>query len=161
MSETQMNDSTFSRLFIIMILAMTILTITIMVLASLASSGVNAKLDERYEQESTQSIAQRIAPVGTFSAETVAAPVAVAAVPLTGEEVYVSCGACHDSGTLGAPIVSAAGAADWNTRLAQGLDTLYNHAINGINNMPAKGGNASLSDDEIKAAVDYMLERAK
>ncbi len=159
MSEEQMNDSTFSRLFIIMIVAMTALTIIIAVLASFAASEVNTKLDERSAQENTQAIAERIAPVGSFSATTVAAKPAVATAPLTGEQVYASCAACHDSGTLDAPIVGDA--AGWASRIANGLDVLYNNAINGINNMPAKGGNASLSDDEVKAAVDYMLEKSK
>jgi len=114
MSEEQMNDSTFSRLFIIMIVAMTILTAIIMVLASFAANGVNTKLDERSEQENTQAIAERLAPVGKFSANTVAAEPVSAAAPLTGEQVYASCAACHDSGTLDAPVIGDATA--WAAR---------------------------------------------
>ena len=159
MSESQMNDSTFSRLFIIMILAMTALTVLLVVLASFASSDVDARLNEQYELENTQSVAERIAPVGTFSAESVAAPIAVATTPKTAEEVYAGCAACHDSGTLAAPIVGDV--AGWAPRIAKGIETLYNNAINGINNMPAKGGNGALSDDEVKAAVDYMVSKSK
>ena len=81
MSDEQMNDSTFGRLFIIMILAMTILTVILAVLAGWASSDVNASLDERSAIENTQAIAERIAPVGTFSADTVAEGPAVAVAP--------------------------------------------------------------------------------
>ena len=158
MSDEQMNDSTFGRLFIIMIIAMTILTIIIVVLASFAASGVNAKLDERAEVENTQTTADRIAPIGVFSATTVAAAPVVAKA-LTVEEVYASCSACHASGAAGAPITGEAGA--WSGRIAKGVDTLYLNAINGINAMPAKGGNASLSDENVKAAVDYMLNQSK
>ena len=53
----------------------------------------------------------------------------------------------------------------WAKRIAQGNDTLYKHAIGGYTGdagmMPAKGGNASLSDDEVKAAVDHMVAAAK
>jgi len=102
MSEEQMNDSTFGRLFIIMIIAMTIMTVIILVLASFAASDVNEKLDARSDIENTQTLAQRIAPVGTFAAETVEA-VIEAPVLLTGEEAYTSCAACHGSGVAGAP----------------------------------------------------------
>lgn len=55
-------------------------------------------------------------------------------------------------------------AADWKTRAAQGKETLYTHAINGFTGakgqMPAKGGNASLSEADVKAAVDYMVATA-
>ncbi|MCH2189966.1 MAG: c-type cytochrome [Gammaproteobacteria bacterium] len=159
MSEEQMNDSTFNRLFIIMILAMTVLTVIIMVLASFASSDVNAKLKEQSEQENTQKVAERLAPIGVFSATTVAAVEPVVAADLTGAAAYEPCAACHISGAAGAPIVGDT--AVWAERLKKGTETLYSNAINGINAMPAKGGFANLSDNTVKAAVDYMLEQSK
>lgn len=164
MSDEQMNDSTFNRLFIVMILAMTILTILLMVLASYASSDVNARLDERSDIENTAALAERIAPVGQFAANTsgAAAPKA-APVVLSGEEAYVSCGACHDAGIAGAPTTGDVAA--WSDRIAQGIETLYEHAIQGfqgsVGYMPAKGGNAALSDDSVRAAVDYMVEKSQ
>jgi len=49
---------------------------------------------------------------------------------------------------------------EWAPRIAQGFDTLFQHALNGFNAMPAKGGNSGLSDDEVKAAVDYMANQS-
>lgn len=164
MSEEQMNDSTFSRLFILMILLMTVLTVIIMVLASMASSDVNSRLDERSDIENSAALADRIAPVGQFAVNTGAAPKVVAApVVLTGEEAYASCAACHDAGVAGAPTVGVA--AMWSDRIAQGSETLYEHAIQGYQGsagyMPAKGGNMALSDESVKAAVDYMVEQSQ
>ncbi|WP_315900607.1 c-type cytochrome [Halomonas sp. DP8Y7-1] len=80
---------------------------------------------------------------------------AVAAID--GAAVYGGiCMACHEAGIAGAPVRGDAAA--WEPRLAQGFETLYDHAINGFNAMPPKGGNPSLSDDEIKAAVHYMVQ---
>ncbi len=160
MSEEQMNDSTFSRLFIIMILAMTVLTVLLIVLATFASDDVNSRLQAQADQENTDAVASRIAPVGTFSAETVAAAPAVAPVveDLTGVDAYQPCAACHASGAAGAPIVGDTAA--WVERIAKGSETLYSNAINGINAMPAKGG-LSLSDNTVKAAVDYMVENSQ
>lgn len=163
MSEEQMNDSTFSRLFIIMMLVMTVLTAVIMVLASLAASDVNTELDARSDVENSAAIENRIAPVGQFATEVgEAAPVA-APVTLSGEEAYASCAACHTAGIAGAPKLGDAAA--WSTRIAQGVETLYDHAINGFQGnaglMPAKGGNIALSDDSVKAAVDHMLEQSQ
>ena len=162
MSDEQMNDSTFGRLFIIMILAMTVLAIFLAVLAAGASSDVNARLDERSDQENSASVAERLAPVGEFAVGE-AASVVAAPVILSGEEAYASCTACHAQGIAGAPQVGANDV--WTARIAQGIDTLYDHAINGYTGsagfMPAKGGNASLSDESVKAAVDYMLEKSQ
>jgi len=162
MSQEQMNDSTFGRLFIIMIIVMTVLTIIIMVLASVAASDVNEKLDAVSEAENSTTISERLAPVGTFNAETVAAA-PIVDVTLSGEEAYATCSACHDAGIAGAPQI---GIADlWADRIAQGMDKLYENAINGFSGtagfMPAKGGNAALSDESVKAAVDYMVEQSQ
>jgi cytochrome c5 len=52
-------------------------------------------------------------------------------------------------------------ASDWAPRIEKGMDTLHDHAINGFNMMPAKGGRADLSDEDIMAAVDYMVSQAQ
>jgi cytochrome c5 len=99
------------------------------------------------------------------SASATAAASTSAAAPSTadlakGEKVYnATCQACHAAGVLGAP--KFGDKALWAPRIAQGIDTLHNNAINGIRMMPPKGGNAALSDDEVKAAVDYMVSKAK
>ncbi|MEM7357802.1 MAG: c-type cytochrome [Pseudomonadota bacterium] len=164
MSEEQMNDQTFGRLFIIMIAAMTVLSVILMVLASLAASDVNERLDARSEVENSAAIVARITPVGQFAAETADAVIPAAeAVTLSGEEAYTSCGACHNAGVAGAPALGDPAA--WSERIAKGIDTLYQNAIQGFQGaaglMPAKGGNASLSDDSVKAAVDYMVEQSQ
>lgn len=81
-----------------------------------------------------------------------------------GEAVYNSaCMACHAQGVAGAPKLGDAEA--WADRIDQGMDTLYENSINGFQGeagvMPPKGGFANLSDEEVKAAVDYMVENAQ
>ncbi|MFT4629356.1 MAG: cytochrome c5 [Arenicella sp.] len=163
MSEEQMNDSTFSRLFIIMIIVMTVLTAVIMVLASFAASDVNAELDARSDVENSASIESRIAPVGQFATEVAEAGPVAAPITLTGADAYASCAACHTAGIVGAPKLGDPAA--WSIRIGQGVETLYDHAINGFQGnagmMPAKGGNVALSDDSVKAAVDYMLQQSR
>ncbi|WP_165007546.1 c-type cytochrome [Neisseria yangbaofengii] len=115
----------------------------------------------------TEAAASDAAPVEgeAAAAPAEAAPAAETAAPaaagVDGKAVYDGlCMACHASGVAGAPKVG--NAADWKERLAQGKDTLYKHSIEGFTGkkgmMPAKGGNPSLTDDEIKAAVDYMTK---
>lgn len=80
--------------------------------------------------------------------------------PMSGEEVYNSvCAACHSAGVMGAPVVG--NQQQWTQRIAKGIETLHSHAINGFNAMPAKGGNPSLSDEEVKKSVDYMVAQSK
>ncbi|CAM4204920.1 c-type cytochrome [Vreelandella rituensis] len=80
---------------------------------------------------------------------------------LDGELLYASsgCNVCHDNGVAGAPILGDADA--WAARLEKGSATLYDHAINGFNAMPAKGGNPNLADEEVQAIVDYMMAEAQ
>jgi cytochrome c5 len=76
-----------------------------------------------------------------------------------GQAVYTAvCAACHGTGAAGAPKAGDAGA--WSARIAQGYDTLVQHAVNGIRAMPAKGGNPDLDDIEVARAVVYMANQS-
>ena len=71
------------------------------------------------------------------------------------------CTGCHTAGVANAPKLVQA---DWTARIAQGNDVLYKHAIEGYQNvgmMPAKGGNPALTDEQVKATVDWMLAQLK
>jgi cytochrome c5 len=80
-------------------------------------------------------------------------------VEKSGQEVYDSvCGACHGSGALNAPKYQNKG--DWGPRIGRGLDALTKHALEGFNQMPARGGNPDLSDTEVARAIVYMANAA-
>ena len=86
------------------------------------------------------------------------------AATLTGPQVYnEACIACHGSGIGGAPMINNPEA--WAPRIAQGLDTLRQHAVEGYTGssgyMPPKGGRLDLSDEEVYGAVDYMVSEAE
>lgn len=70
-----------------------------------------------------------------------------------------ACQACHATGAANAPKLGDKAA--WGPRIAQGNDVLYTSVIKGKGAMPPKGGQMQLSDDEIKAAVDYMVVQSK
>ncbi len=118
-------------------------------------------------------VEERIAPIGKVlmpgEERTVNAPVVNAAAPpqpvataMTGPQVYnAACIACHGGGIGGAPVLEPDA---WTARIAQGIDVLYQHAIEGYvgeaGYMPPKGGRLDLSDGEIADAVDYMVDEA-
>ncbi|MDZ7584466.1 MAG: c-type cytochrome [Thiobacillus sp.] len=92
------------------------------------------------------------------------APAPVVAENVMGKSVFnKTCALCHAAGVAGAP--KPGDTADWGPRIAQGADVLYKHAIEGFTGakgmMPARGGAATLTDDEVKAAVDYMVDLSK
>ena len=100
----------------------------------------------------------RIQPVARFQLAKTAA--ATDGKPKDGATVYNTvCGACHGTGAAGAP--KAGDKAAWGPRIAQGKDALYKSALNGKNAMPARGGASSLSDAEVKGAVDHLIGLAK
>jgi cytochrome c5 len=77
----------------------------------------------------------------------------------SGEQVYnQSCLLCHATGIAGAPALNDD--KNWAPRMLQGREILYQHAIEGYTGvsgfMPAKGGNLTLSDEDVRAAVDFM-----
>lgn len=99
----------------------------------------------------------RIQPVAKF--ELTKAAAAAASGPRDGATIYNSiCGACHNTGAAGAPKIDDKAA--WAPRLATGKAALTNSVTNGKNAMPAKGG-ATLSDEEIKNVVEYVMSKAK
>jgi cytochrome c5 len=77
-----------------------------------------------------------------------------------GKKVFDStCTACHSTGVAGAPKVGDK--TQWGPRIAQGMDTLLQSALKGKGAMPPKGGNASLSDAQVRAAIEYMVSQSK
>ncbi|WP_233267495.1 cytochrome c5 family protein [Paraglaciecola sp. L3A3] len=67
-----------------------------------------------------------------------------------------NCVACHSIGVLNAPKLQ--NAADWSPRLEKGFDAVWQNAIDGLGAMPLKGACVDCSDDELKAAIEYMIE---
>lgn len=105
----------------------------------------------------------------TDSAETAApaeatVPEEAVVVNELGESTYKKvCAMCHAANVAGAP--KPGDKADWEPRIAQGIDTLHKHALEGFTGtkgmMPARGGSPALTDDEVKSAVDYMVAKSK
>ena len=128
--------------------------------ASAPAANAPDKLQEKAAAAATSKPAEAApAPTKTEAAKPTAVAAAPEAAPAaagkSGEEVYKAvCSMCHATGLMAAPKF---GDKDlWAPRVAQGYDTLVNHAVHGIRNMPAKGGNPGLSDAEVAGAVKYM-----
>ena len=99
----------------------------------------------------------RIQPVAKFELAKAEAP--AASGPRDGATIYNTvCGACHNTGAAGAPKIDDKAA--WAPRVAQGKAALITSVTNGKGAMPPKGG-ATLSDEEIKGVVDYVLSKVK
>ncbi|MFP5408242.1 MAG: c-type cytochrome [Gammaproteobacteria bacterium] len=99
-------------------------------------------------------------PAAPAPAPVAPATSAPAADLVHGQQIYrQACAFCHDKGVAGAPKIGDA--AIWGPRLAQGMDALYTASLRGKGAMPAKGGNAALSDGDVKAAVDYMVAQSR
>jgi len=142
------------QLVIVVVLAFLVPILLIVMITQMVTGGL--KVDVGGHAMSEDAIAQRLKPVGEIAlAETGSTP-----GTRSGEEVVKTvCQACHGAGLIGAPKIGDKAA--WQPRLAQGLSALHTHALRGIRAMPAKGGNPSLSDAEVNAAVDYMLNQSK
>ena len=160
------------------------LVIAIILLTQLAVSFYGSRSLENDPAMREAAVKQRIAPAASLALDPNApapapaaaaapapAPVAAAAIPPApakaaaagdaGKATYdASCGVCHNAGVAGAPKLGDKAA--WTARLqASKKEGLHASALKGKGAMPPKGGNASLSDDAVKAAVDYLLAAAK
>lgn len=100
---------------------------------------------------------ERIKPVGQVNVGPIEVVAPTASAPKSGKEIFETvCTACHSTGVLNAP--KYGDKASWEPRVAKGETVLIQNALNGFNQMPARGGQPKLSDEEIKATVQYMLE---
>jgi cytochrome c5 len=106
--------------------------------------------------ESTNSVLDRIKPVGALTLADASAPQG----SMSGEQVYQTvCKTCHEAGLIGAP--KAGDKAAWAPRIKEGLDALVAHALKGTSKgMPPKGGDQNLADIEVARGVVYMANRA-
>ncbi len=153
-------------------------------------AGFDLKSEQKTEEKPTLSetdstVTEKVTPVVAVSPSTPSAPVAPNAPKTTkapelneadiastidliektsdnkeGEQTYKkACFACHDMGVAGSPKLGDKAA--WTSIIAKGNEAIYHVALNGKGAMPAKGGNMSLSDDAVKAAVDYMIANSQ
>lgn len=96
-----------------------------------------------------------VAVAASFSVDAHAAYNAAA-----GKAVYdASCAMCHNTGMMNAPKTGVK--ADWTARMGQGLEKMVSKSIAGFNTMPARGGNAKLTNQQVGDAVAYMVEHSK
>jgi cytochrome c5 len=159
-----MSDREFLKLFSGLIGALVALTVVLLVMANVVG-GKHAR------QHVDTAVAERIKPIGEVNigqAPNSGGINLIATASAAGEDkgkaTYEStCVACHGAGIAGAPKFGDAAA--WKDRIAQGKPKLYEHALKGFQGkagvMPPKGGNTALPDADVKAAVDYMVSKAK
>jgi cytochrome c5 len=170
------HDDRFFDTFMIVIGGLIAIGVVIFIFARTVGGATQVEINAE-DTRIQNTIAERIRPVGhvlemggaDLAAAAAAAEAAAAAAgpkePLGGPQVYSSaCIACHaPPGVGGAPPLGDK--AQWAPRIAQGVETLYMHALNGFQGtkglMPAKGGRPDFSDDEIKAGVDYLVEQGR
>jgi len=155
-------DSVFFRNFALFSAALTVLTIILILIGRYvhhqAMGDLSGQVDRSYVQENIQ-------PVAAVNTDPNATPaVAVSEAPfggsVDGQVIYDNvCMACHTTGAGGSPKLVHA---EWDARVEQGKETLYKHAIEGFTGnsglMPAKGGRSDLTDEQVKASVDYMID---
>lgn len=162
----QQNDKTFVKNFSLVVVALTVFTFTIAFLAR----NVGHK-DPADNPARTALAEENIRPVsGVYTGDAAAAatqqavaePEQAAAVAaafdgsLDAEMLYTRvCSACHTAAVLGAP---KPGSPEMAQRAEQGMETMMQNAVNGLNAMPARGGRPDLSDEQVQAVIEYMLQ---
>lgn len=165
---SSMSDQKFIKSFSIFLVLGVVLTLFLILLGNLNAGTIGDQVRDGRNAMAESGNKNALQPVGQISVAgdeaAQAEIVKVAAVTIDGSNVYQNaCMACHAAGIAGAPRVGDVAA--WAPRVAQGDETLYTNAIQGlagqVGYMPAKGGNMSLSDDEVKAAVDHMVAQSQ
>ncbi|MFP4609772.1 MAG: c-type cytochrome [Thiohalophilus sp.] len=152
-------DTDFMKVFVAILIGL----VVFMVLAIIGANAISGKdsVDVKNDPRVQAAIEERIEPIGKVNtAEVKQEEDAGASDGADGKSVYDSaCMSCHGTGAAGAPKLGDKGA--WEDRIAKGEETLLDHAINGFKGMPPRGGNADLSDEEVKAAMEYMVAESE
>ena len=171
---TNKYDQTFLKHFVQLISGLMLVTVVL----GFIGHGIYARMPKNESPKRAAAAAARIAPEGAVYAgntgkAAMAAAQEAAAKAAAGQVAYDGtldgsvifgklCTACHGTGAGGAPKMEKG---LWADRLKQGIETLDKHAIEGFKGaagqMPAKGGMAALSDEQVKATVDWMLQNLK
>ena len=168
-------DAVFLKHFVMLIAFLVILAVGLMVLGGL----IHATHPSPENPAKAKVTELRIAPVGAvYAGDTGRAAIAAAEAAakaaaasqvayggtLEGKVIFGNlCHACHETGAGGSPKLTDK--AHWAPRIALGLDTLVKHATEGYTGssgmMPPKGGNPALSDEQVKATVEWMIEQIR
>lgn len=160
-------DSIFFRNFSILLAALVVLTVVLALIGISMQNKLVANVQGQADRSSIQESIKPLAAVNTDPNAVMAAVPVAAAVAFDGsldaEMIYNNvCAACHTSGAGGAPKLVAA---EWQGRMEQGMDQLVAKAIAGFMGekglMPAKGGRADLSDEQVKVTVEFMAANLK
>ena len=173
MANKQNSDTHFFNIFSLVLGILVAIAIVLIVLARYVGAHTQV-VQQQEEVLKLKSVQENTAPVAKIAVagqdnsalNAADAPPATAAadLPKSGEEAFGKvCTTCHTAGLAGAPKVGDKAA--WAPRIAQGMDTLHKHALEGFQGkagyMPPKGGRADLSDQSIMNAVDYLVAQAK
>lgn len=169
-SVSEQDDQIFLKRFSLVIVGLVVFAILIIFMAI----WMNERIEPSGAPMRAAAIEKRVQPVfGVYAGDTGRAA-AQAAAEAAGKEqeqqvafegstdgqmIYQQvCQACHQTGAAGAPQLVAA---QWEDRMDKGMDQLVSNAINGIGAMPAKGGRTDLTDEQVRASVEYMLDQVQ
>ena len=149
--------STPKQLVIVVLLAFAVPLTIILLVVQFITGGINA--DPNSSAMSDSAIAKRMQVLNAGSSAQIANSATSNSIIIAedpGESLYNTvCQACHAAGIAGAP--KTGDQSVWAARLELGNDVLYQSVIKGKNLMPARGGATGASDEDIEAAVDFML----
>ena len=151
---TKQNKTFISVLFLVggTLLGGAILVLVTSLFNTISRNSEKGIEDKNQRKMIASTILKPIAGVTTATNDTI--------IKANGEAIYkATCFACHKTGVAGAPLFG--NKEQWASRITTGIDALVNSVLNGKGAMPPKGGNVSLSDDEVQAAVVYMVDQAK
>ena len=153
------DDKVFMGNFIGVLVALVVIAFVFYFIANFVTGDSGGEEANARMQAKIQENIRPVGQVNVGSAPAAAGTQTAAAGPRSGDQIYnASCLACHSAGVAGAP--KTGDNAAWAERASKGIDALLSTAISGINAMPPKGTCADCSDEELRAAIEYILSES-